>query len=877
MAFGGKLIMNIRNRIKLIMTLFSLMICFSVTGTYSSAEEINTYYVGGVAASDTKDGLSSLYPFATLEKAVEAIGDGTGTIIIQSDLTLIRPIAIKGDVTIISDGVARTISRSSSFSYSADISNNIWSMLIVSGKLAIGNKDSSESTPNIIFNGWKTSPLTGAGEIIYVESNGVFDLYNGASIRSNHKNAGVHNEGIFGMQGGMITYNDGIYAGGVYNCQNGVFTMSGGSIDNNDVVVDYNNGVLHGSGGVYNTGSSTFIMSGGSIANNYGYTSGGIYNGTNCTFIMSDGIIEKNTSILYAQGIFNEGANFIIGLNADIALYSDIWLVNGSVITISSQLKEIDLLLVTLAVFDSTIEKYVPNYVLGTQVSKAGDGYQLSSANYCIQLSEDGYGTSQEGMLQQYLVNEWLSIPEVTYDYIGSEISPKATLTDGLVTLQEGTDYTVFYGNNIVVGKGHLLITGIGNYRGTAYIEFTIQKTVAESILSIPDRTFSAERYYTIDDLETRMNLMEASTVQVELNGGTTNMGILWEITDGAYNPKGGAYTLTGTLISDYHVSANGLTCITHITVTPVIAELPTFTDITVPINTNSASTANDLGSDILPTSGSYAQAGTYRPPYTDPGIITYTINWGNQTLNRNDNNSKTTFIGTVTYANYPEWLTIPNNTTVSRTVGVVGEIQSNTDGVTIYNGIDYSSVYNFNYYISTFTDIKNQYGDNDIAALEHFVNSGMSEGRRGSAEFDVQVYKNNYIDLKNGLGDNLAAYYMHYIYNGKAEGRVATNSQSNTERVTVYNGVDYSSVYNFDYYISTYPDMKNGCGDNDEAALAHFVNNGMSEGRQGSTEFNVQVYKNNYIDLQNGFGDNLASYYLHYIMNGRNEGRLGA
>ena len=51
---------------------------------------------------------------------------------------------------------------------------------------------------------------------------------------------------------------------------------------------------------------------------------------------------------------------------------------------------------------------------------------------------------------------------------------------------------------------------------------------------------------------------------------------------------------------------------------------------------------------------------------------------------------------------------------------------------------------------------------------------------------------------------------------------------------ITVYNGVDYSSVYDFDYYTSRYSDIAYYFGNDPAGALAHFVNFGIAEGRQG-------------------------------------------
>ncbi len=57
--------------------------------------------------------------------------------------------------------------------------------------------------------------------------------------------------------------------------------------------------------------------------------------------------------------------------------------------------------------------------------------------------------------------------------YTGSQITP--TLTNGVGSnLVLNTDYTVAYGSNITVGNGTAVVTGIGNYTGTATLNFAI-------------------------------------------------------------------------------------------------------------------------------------------------------------------------------------------------------------------------------------------------------------------------------------------------------------------------------------------------------------------------------------------------------------------
>lgn len=193
---------------------------------------------------------------------------------------------------------------------------------------------------------------------------------------------------------------------------------------------------------------------------------------------------------------------------------------------------------------------------------------------------------------------------------------------------------------------------------------------------------------------------------------------------------------------------------------------------------------------------------------------------------------------------------------------------------VTVYQGVDYSAVYNYSYYLKKYKDLAKIYTNDDVGLLAHFVVSGMTEGRQGKDSFDVISYRNQYQDLRLAFGKDLRSYYVHYMNCGKKEGRIATGVKTLQNPVTIYNGTDYSAVYDYSYYNSKYSDLKSAFKGDDIDLLAHFVNNGMSEGRKASKKFNVQVYKNNYTDLQQAFGNDLKLYYMHYIQNGKAEGR---
>ena len=195
---------------------------------------------------------------------------------------------------------------------------------------------------------------------------------------------------------------------------------------------------------------------------------------------------------------------------------------------------------------------------------------------------------------------------------------------------------------------------------------------------------------------------------------------------------------------------------------------------------------------------------------------------------------------------------------------------------VTKLNGVDYSKVYDYNYYINKYADIKKTFGNDDIATLRHFINYGMKEGRQAKSSFDVKSYRRANQDLRTIYGYNWKQYYDHYMRYGYREGRKATGVTSIQKPVTKYNGVDYSKVYDYNYYIKKYADIKKAFGDDDVAVLRHFVNYGMRECRQAKESFDVKAYKNRYADLRRVYGNDFKAYYLHYIKWGYKEGRDG-
>ena len=81
-----------------------------------------------------------------------------------------------------------------------------------------------------------------------------------------------------------------------------------------------------------------------------------------------------------------------------------------------------------------------------------------------------------------------VSVSGSGYTYTGSAITPQITVKQGARKLAAGTDYSVKYQNNVNAGTAKIIVTGKGNYTGTATKTFVIQPLNLEKCdVSLPD------------------------------------------------------------------------------------------------------------------------------------------------------------------------------------------------------------------------------------------------------------------------------------------------------------------------------------------------------------------------------------------------------
>ena len=187
------------------------------------------------------------------------------------------------------------------------------------------------------------------------------------------------------------------------------------------------------------------------------------------------------------------------------------------------------------------------------------------------------------------------------------------------------------------------------------------------------------------------------------------------------------------------------------------------------------------------------------------------------------------------------------------------------------------SPVFDIAYYKQMNPDVTKCYGKDTWGIVTHFLDYGIHEGRASSPDFDWKSYALANPDLRRafGYGDK-ADYYDHYINYGRREGRTATGVTERVGAITALPGTaDYAAVYDCDYYLEKYPDLRAAFGNDDILALQHFMKYGMKEGRQASPAFDAKYYREAYPDLNAAFGDNWAAYYQHYLKYGKAEGRV--
>ncbi len=94
-----------------------------------------------------------------------------------------------------------------------------------------------------------------------------------------------------------------------------------------------------------------------------------------------------------------------------------------------------------------------------------------------------------------------------------------------------------------------------------------------------------------------------------------------------------------------------------------------------------------------------------------------------------------------------------------------------------------------------------------------------------------------------------------------------STEEKTDTiEKTTVYDGVDYSAVYDYDYYLARYPEVAATTDGDPEKTLAYFVETGLESGQQGNQAFDVDLFYLLYPEHRPEEGETPAVCYEYFI-----------
>ena len=164
----------------------------------------------------------------------------------------------------------------------------------------------------------------------------------------------------------------------------------------------------------------------------------------------------------------------------------------------------------------------------------------------------------------------------------------------------------------------------------------------------------------------------------------------------------------------------------------------------------------------------------------------------------------------------------------------------------------------------------------NDVAyKLTDSMNTFLGNGSDGSLVSDFHKDFSNYSTTVMTSLTKINDYIDRISNNGVGNQIDETKIKGTNIKVSnVRNGVDYSDVFDINYYMNKYEDLQKAFGTDYDKYLDHFIQYGMKEGRQAIETFNVGTYMKTYQDLRDAYQKDLEKYYLHYIKWGKKEGR---
>lgn len=136
-------------------------------------------------------------------------------------------------------------------------------------------------------------------------------------------------------------------------------------------------------------------------------------------------------------------------------------------------------------------EGYVQMYRVPNPHNYSADSFgkwnDINNENH-IYDEEDFFTTDQVGFICEFdkgwkkISPAKVTLSTKTYTYSGNQKKPAVTVKMGRTKLVKGKDYKVSYRSNTKPGKANVTITGIGKYKGTKTVHFTIKPRRVQSL-----------------------------------------------------------------------------------------------------------------------------------------------------------------------------------------------------------------------------------------------------------------------------------------------------------------------------------------------------------------------------------------------------------
>ena len=115
---------------------------------------------------------------------------------------------------------------------------------------------------------------------------------------------------------------------------------------------------------------------------------------------------------------------------------------------------------------------------------------------------------------------------------------------------------------------------------------------------------------------------------------------------------------------------------------------------------------------------------------------------------------------------------------------------------------VDWSLVFDADYYKAQFPILAIQYHNDDSLLLRHFQTVGIHEGRQGSKNFNVAAYMNNCdASLRDAFGDNYECYYLYYLLHQDTEAAIQTTGNYKSQLTQKLTVIQASEIKWINYY----------------------------------------------------------------------------